>query len=56
MKELRRVRNEMDYSPYPGPDLETRYDDEELETVIRDSVERAAAFVDALATYLEERR
>lgn len=56
MKELRRVRNEMDYSPYPGPDLETRYDDDELEAVIRDSVERAAAFVETMIGYLRERR
>ena len=55
LKQLRRLRNEMDYSPYPGPDAWTRYDDGEPESLVVDSVERAERVVTMLAAYVEGR-
>lgn len=55
LKELRRLRNEVDYSPYPGPDGRTRYDDGELEALVVDSVEQAERVVTMLAAYVERR-
>lgn len=56
LKELRRLRNEMDYSPYPGPNAHTEYDEPEIEEVIRTSVERAEEFINALERHLIERQ
>lgn len=53
LKELRGLRNEVDYSPYPGPDDGTRYDDGELEALLVDSVDRAERVVTMLAAYVE---
>ncbi len=51
LKELRILRSEMDYSPYPGPNRGTRYDNAELETLIQDSIGKAETFVGRLADY-----
>lgn len=54
LKELRRLRNEMDYSPYPGPDPGTQYEAEEIENKIRESIQRAEDLVDTLEQYLQQ--
>jgi hypothetical protein len=41
LKDLRRSRNEADYSPYPGPDERTQYDPDELQDVILGSIDTA---------------
>lgn len=56
LKELRRLRNEMDYSPYPGPDLKRQYAAAEIEEAVATSLERAESLVDALSRHLEEMR
>lgn len=55
-KNLRQVRNEMDYSPYPGPDPETRYDDEEINGSIADSMAMAETLIQTFERRLAERR
>lgn len=55
LKDLRLRRNEMDYSPYPGPDAENQYDEGEIETVINESIEKAENLILALQKYLGER-
>lgn len=56
LKELRQRRNEMDYSPYPGPSAQTQWDAQEIEEVTRRSVEQAEDLVEMLERYLQERR
>lgn len=56
LKGLRRLRNEMDYSPYPGPDLKQQYAAEEIEEAIATSLERTEALVDALGRHVGEMR
>jgi uncharacterized protein (UPF0332 family) len=56
LKDLRRLRNEMDYAPYPGPNPETQYDAQEIENAINESIRRAESLVDTLKEHLEQRR
>ncbi|MGH7275749.1 MAG: HEPN domain-containing protein [Candidatus Rokuibacteriota bacterium] len=56
LKELLRLRREMDYSPYPGPDDSSEYSEEEIERAINDSITRAERIVGVLEGYLQERR
>ena len=55
LKELSRLRNEFDYSPYPGPNFEKRYDDDEIDGVVQDMVERARFFIDLLTAFRNTR-
>lgn len=49
-------RFRMDYSPYPGPSLETQYDQQEIEEVITRSLQQAEDLVGALEQQLQARR
>jgi len=51
LKELKRLRNEFDYSPYPGPNAEARYDEAEVDAVINAAVGQALAFIERLAGF-----
>jgi uncharacterized protein (UPF0332 family) len=55
LKELSRLRNEFDYSPYPGPNSEERYDDEEIDGVVQDTVEQARFFIEQLTAFRNAR-
>ena len=55
LKELSRLRNEFDYSPYPGPNAEERYDDQEIDGVVQDTVEQARFFIDQLTAFRNTR-
>lgn len=56
LKELRRLRNEMDYSPCPGPDPKTEYEPEEIQAAIRTSIMDAENIIGTLSEYLAARR
>lgn len=56
LKELRKLRNEMDYSPYPGPDSHTQYDADEIDVELARSVERSERLLTVLQRYLERRQ
>lgn len=56
LKELRRLRNEMDYSPYPGPGPQNQYDAQEIEDLIRKSLGEAENLIRVLEQHLQERR
>jgi uncharacterized protein (UPF0332 family) len=51
LKELKRLRNEFDYSPYPGPNTEARYDEAEIDAVINAALGQAMAFIQQLAAF-----
>lgn len=51
LKELKRLRSEFDYSPYPGPNAEARYDEGEVDAVINAAIEQARAFIGQLAAF-----
>jgi hypothetical protein len=55
LKQLRRLRSEVDYSPYPGPGSNREYETQELETQIRDCVTRAQQLVRDLEERLRRR-
>ena len=55
LKELRRLRNEFDYSPYPGKDPGTLYDARTTEVMIKGSLQTAARLVRAFEKRLEQR-
>ena len=56
LKELRQLRNEMDYSPYPGPDEHTAYDAGEIDHQIAASIQKAEGVLQALNAYLAQRQ
>ena len=56
LKELRRLRNEFDYSPYPGPDPRTPYDSKAMKITIGVSVRMAEGLVRLFAKHLKGRR
>jgi uncharacterized protein (UPF0332 family) len=55
LKELRRLRNEMDYSPYPGPNPENEYTADELAAAIAEGVARSEAAIHRLQEFLAQR-
>ena len=55
LKELRELRREMDYSPYPGPDAQSEYDQNELNDEIPKSIATAEHVVVVLTEYLAHR-
>jgi uncharacterized protein (UPF0332 family) len=55
LKELRQLRNEFDYSPYPGPSPRRVYEAREMDVVIRASVRDADQLVRTLAAFLRAR-
>lgn len=55
LKELKRLRSETDYSPYPGPNPDMRYSDEELEAAIQGGVDLANETVRRLKDALNQR-
>jgi len=56
LKNLRRLRNEMDYSPFPGPDPRTQYDAQEIDTLITQSLQQADELVGTFERHLQERK
>ncbi|MGH7326585.1 MAG: hypothetical protein ACREJ9_18340 [Candidatus Rokuibacteriota bacterium] len=56
MKDLRGVRDEMDYSPYPGPDSESEYTDEQIEGFVRETIDGAERLIERFDRFLRERR
>jgi uncharacterized protein (UPF0332 family) len=59
LKELRRLRNEFDYSPYPGPNPRALYEEQEIEAIIKKSIKKsireAKQLVRAFGRFLRER-
>jgi hypothetical protein len=51
-----KLRNEMDYSPYPGPNAQAHYEPNEIEDIIKSSVTRATDLLDALSAHLKGRK
>lgn len=56
LRELKRLRHEADYSPYPGPDSRSEYTGDEFDGLIRAAVDQAAALVEMLDAFLRNRR
>lgn len=56
LTELKRLRHETDYSPYPGPNAKTEYTTEELDELIQRAVRQAADMIDQLEMFLQNRR
>lgn len=56
LKELRLRRDELEYSPYPGPNDEAQYDAAETEDLIQRTLQQAEEVVRSLETHLRERR
>ena len=56
LKELRDLRNEMDYSPYPGPDDETEYEADEIEGAIGDTIRKTQGLIGEFDGFLKGRR
>lgn|SRR5262245_26197881 len=55
LKELKRLRSETDYSPYPGPTPEMQYSDDELDAAVQGNVNLAGDLVRRLREALEQR-
>lgn len=55
LRELRRLRNEFDYSPYPGLDLGTPYEPATIEATIKKSIRDAQGVIRALWSLLKQR-
>jgi hypothetical protein len=61
LKDLKRRRQEADYSSYPGPPHSGQhsmleYDESEFDALIQDAVGRAGQLVDLLGAYVQTRR
>ena len=56
LRELKHLRHEADYSPYPGPNPTSEYTEEEFETQIQAAVDQAARLIEMLNVYLRSRR
>lgn len=56
LKELRSLRDEADYSPYPMPNGQTPYAPQKFESIIRESIRRAEELIRLFQKYLRERR
>jgi uncharacterized protein (UPF0332 family) len=56
LRELKHLRHEADYSPYPGPNPTSEYTEEEFEAQIRVAVDQAARLVELLDAYVSDRR
>lgn len=56
LTELKRLRREADYSPYPGPSAETEYETAEIERLIGRAVQQASEMVETLERHLRDRR
>lgn len=56
LKELRQLRNEADYSPYPVPNAQTLYAPNKFESIIKDSIRRAEELIRLFQKHLRERR
>jgi uncharacterized protein (UPF0332 family) len=56
LRELKRLRHEADYSPYPGPNSTSEYTEDEFAARIQAAVDQAARLVETLDTYLRDRR
>ena len=55
LKELRQLRNEFDYSPYPGLDPGVPYDAKAIEATIRRSIVTSKKLVRAFRKLLDKR-
>lgn len=55
LKELRRLRNEMDYSPYPGPDLEAEYEVQEIADLVKSAIASAEGLIQKMESFLQGR-
>jgi uncharacterized protein (UPF0332 family) len=56
LKELRLLRHEADYSPYPVPSFQAPYDPRKFESIIRESIRRAEELIRLFQKHLRERR
>jgi len=61
LRDLKRRRQEADYSSYPGPPHSGQhsmleYDESEFDGQIQDAVDRAGQLVDLLGAYVQTRR
>jgi len=56
LRELKRLRHEADYSPYPGPNPTSEYTEEEFDARILAAVAQATLLVETLDAYLRDRR
>ena len=56
LNELRFLRDEADYSPYPVPNLQTSYDPQRFESIIRESIRHADELIRLFRRHLRERR
>lgn len=56
LKELRYLRNEADYSPYPVPIPQTPYELRKFESIIEKSIRRAEQLIRLFQKYLRDRR
>ncbi len=56
LRELRKRRNEADYSPYPGPDEWEQYEPAELDDLTRRSLEMAETLVQTVQEFVEHGR
>lgn len=55
LRDLSRLRNEFDYSPYPGPNAEERYDDGEVDGIVQGMVDQAQAFIAQMTAFRNAR-
>ena len=55
LKELKRLRSEADYSPYPGPNPEMEYSQDELEAAVQGGVDLADDTVRRLKEAISQR-
>jgi len=55
LKDLSRLRNEFDYSPYPGPNAEERYDDGEVDGIVQGMVNQAQDFIAQMTAFRDAR-
>jgi uncharacterized protein (UPF0332 family) len=56
LKELRRLRNEMGYSPYPGPDLEAEYEAQEIADLVKGAIASAEGLIQKMESFLQGRQ
>ena len=56
LTDLKRLRHEVDYSPYPGPNPTSEYTEQEFDVQIQASVDQAARLVEMLDAYVRDRR
>jgi uncharacterized protein (UPF0332 family) len=56
LAELRRLRNEVDYSPYPGPNVTSEYTEQEFDLQVRGALDEAARLVEMLEAHVRDRR